>query len=314
MFPAYAGVILTTEEKEAKPTPKTESAPVERKHDHTLIISAGENGKIKAKLSKYVRKAEFDKIYKIIKNVGGTYSDGSFIIPNKESAQKLSDYFDIYDPNGILQEDMSDERKGILGGTGRADTQGAEPEKIQPAEVERGTGETERGPRGMGAGGVRSVVGVADEAQSGGETVSERGTDDMASGERATEQRGDREGNGAGGPEESSAVVTETQTEAAEETQPAQEETATAETEETQPVQEEAAPAETEETQPVQEETATAETEETAPAAKNYRIDPAGVPRIRGGDPVRSVSQIRQFGCSPHTRGFLFSKKCDLCL
>ena len=42
---------------------------------------------------------------------------------------------------------------------------------------------------------------------------SERGTDDIKAGERATEQRGDREGNGAGGPEESSAVVTEPQTE-----------------------------------------------------------------------------------------------------
>ena len=258
---------VTTEENEAKPTTKTESAPVERKHDHTLIISAGENGKIKAKLSKYVRKAEFNKIYKIIKNVGGTYSDGSFIIPNKESAQKLRDYFDIYDPNGILQEDMSDERKEILEGTGRADTQGAESEKIQPAEVERGTGETERGPRGMGAGGVRSDVGLADEAQSGGETVPERGTDDMASGERATEQRDDREGNGAGGPKESSAVVTETQTEVAEETQTAQEEAATA------------------------------ETEETAPAAKNYRIDPEDIdnepPSIYGNiEAIKTLKQI----------------------
>lgn len=258
---------ITTEEKEAKPTPKTESAPVERKHDHTLVISAGENGKVKAKLSKYVRKAEFNKIYQKIKNVGGTYSDGSFIIPNKESAQKLSDYFDIDDPNGILQEDMSDEREGILEGTGRADTQGAESEEIQPAEVERGTGETEREPRGTYAGEVRSVVGMAVEAQSGGETVPERGTDDITSGERRTEQRGDREGNGAGGPEESSAVVTETQTEAAEETQP---------------VQEEAAPA---------------ETEETAPTAKNYRIDPADIdnksPSIQDNiEAIRTLKQI----------------------
>lgn len=256
----------TTEEKEAKPTPKTESAPVERKHDHTLVISAGENGKIKAKLSRYVPKAEFNKIYQRVKNVGGIYRDGSFIIPNKESVQKLSDYFDIDDPNGILQEDMSDEREEILEGTGRADTQGAESEKIQTAEVERETGETERDPRGMGAGGVRSVVGMADEAQSGGETVPERGTDDIKAGERATEQRGDREGNGAGGPEESSAVVTESQTEA---------------TEETQPVQEEATPA---------------ETEETAPTAKNYRIEPSDIdnksPSIQ--DNIEAIKTLKQ--------------------